>query len=720
MTSAIGLYNGAPTLFINGTPHCGATVFASSHYVPDFAEAGLHIHNIVCDSCDWWVGPHSYDFSKIDELITAYIAQDNAILFFPRICVGYVEDSWWAEYAPNERAQARSIADGSCIDSYGDRMRGKGAGASFASTLWRDHAAHALSALISHLENGPYAERVIGYHIGASISGEWFAWNTFHTDVVEDYSESMRSYFRAWLTRTYGTDIALQTAWNDTTVTAETAEIPPPAEVEGTTLLTTDQKVIDFRRCFSACSVDTLSHLTRAAKAACHHRKVIGVFFGYYWPHKNISNPARAGHVALRNVIQLDSVDIIISPCHYDNRGMGGYMDAQSLPDTVQQYGKLFLHEIDTPTSLNDIALRPWMSHMNIPETTEGSAAIMARDWAAAATKRAAYWWMDLHDDGWFHHPAFVARMSELLRLGEDLLTHPWEHTTRVAIVLSEEACYRQKLHDTQRYAYLTLLRQWSLARMGCPCDTIVWEDMCAGNTPPYTLYIFPDIYYLNDMTRTYMKRHLTETHAMSFFFHAPGCMTDGECSPALMADILGVPCQAYDSLPGCSEIRTNDDPLLKDVPIGSVYGLGIPHDDITRAAVHPNITLPETVSPCFLPTRGKGDVLAYLRDTEHPGLIRWRTSAHTVIYSYAPAPPWQLMRNAARDAGAHIWCDSGNGVYADNRIIALHATHNGATTIHFPRTVEAKEVFSGKKYTGVEHITIDMRTGDTTVILYE
>jgi hypothetical protein len=721
MKTAVKEYNGIPALFINDRPVPGALVYASPARSPDFAAAGLHIYNAVVGKHTWWSGPDTYSFTSVDSLLEEYLQADPDALFFPRICIGYVEDAWWHECFPGELSEARYIESGELVHMYGDQHRLRGSGASFASDTWLLLAGKAISVLVRHLENGLYADRIIGYHIGAGISGEWFAWNTFEPDRIEDYSTAMQYCFRNWLKEKYGNDDRLRKAWYDCDVSLDSAEIPIPAGIEGDAkYLETDTRIIDYRECFSAVMVDAVTELTLSAKQACNGNKVVGVFFGYFWPHRNITNPARAGHACLRDVCDLDSVDIIMSPSHYDNRGTGGFMDAQSLPDTVRRHGKLFLHEIDTPTSLNRVSLRPWMANFDIPQTTEGSVHVMTRDWAAAAVKCAAYWWMDLYDDGWFSHPDFVEHMNKLNKLDMQLLQCEWQQTAEVAVVLSEQSCYRQKLYSAQRYWYLSVLRQWSLSRAGFPFDSVLLEDLLQGSAPPYRLYLFPDLYYMPETAAAQLKKKLDKQDACAIYFHAPGCLSDTGCSAELMSDFLGVPCNDHEYLDAVVELCDENDPILAGLPAGTEYGLGINTSEIDATSATNDISIDTVVQPAFTIAAGAGKLLGTIRNTELPGLVRIQRSNRWDLYSFAPAPPWQLLRNAAREADVHIWCKSGDGVYADNRIIALHAVSDGEKSIRFPKAVDISDPFSGEVLKrDVKQHSFLLKRGETKLLKY-
>jgi len=122
MESLLKEYNGAPVLFINGEPISGAMVYASPQHASEFAEAGLHIYNALFHKYSWWVAQEIYDFSSVDSMMEEYIQADQDALFFPRICIGYVEDAWWQEHFPGDLSEARYIDTGDLAHQYGDQQ----------------------------------------------------------------------------------------------------------------------------------------------------------------------------------------------------------------------------------------------------------------------------------------------------------------------------------------------------------------------------------------------------------------------------------------------------------------------------------------------------------------------------------------------------------------------------------------------------------------------
>lgn len=59
---------------------------------------------------------------------------------------------------------------------------------------------------------------------------------------------------------------------------------------------------------------------------------------------------------------------------------------------------------------------------------------------------------------------------------------------------------------------------------------------------------------------------------------------------------------------------------------------------------------------------------------------------------------PADVLRRLAREAGAHIYCDVEEPLYANDRMLALHTITGGLRTIALPRKCRrVTELFSGR-----------------------
>lgn len=150
------MYNGAPTLFLDGAPVFAGMQWLSGLVEPDgsatnddairaFAAAGIHLNAFTIG--EEWRGPRPghpdpFDFSRIEPVFRAIVAADPQAMFHLRI---YLETaSWWNEMHPDE-----------CEVSDGNRLQ-----MSYASPVWQ-------AEVKDHLR------RLIAYQVCPGVCGEW-------------------------------------------------------------------------------------------------------------------------------------------------------------------------------------------------------------------------------------------------------------------------------------------------------------------------------------------------------------------------------------------------------------------------------------------------------------------------------------------------------------------------------------------------------------------
>jgi hypothetical protein len=129
----------------------------------------------------------------------------------------------------------------------------------------------------------------------------------------------------------------------------------------------------------------------------------------------------------------------------------------------------------------------------------------------------------------------------------------------------------------------------------------------------------------------------------------------------------------------------------------------------------------PETiVSPRFAIIDAEAEPIARYADSGQVAIGRKIVDGVPVVYCAPVAMPIPLWRNIARECGAHIWLDSGDGIYTDGQYLAIHAAADGTKTVRVPgppRSVE--NLVTGEKLAeSTNAITLEMKMGET-VSLY-
>ena len=189
--------------------------------------------------------------SAIDEILTAN--PDAKIL----VRIRCYPPEWWIKKYPQDAFRS---ADGTLLKKY------KGAGSTFSERFRKD-SAKAIEAIIDFCENY-CGKSIVGYHPGGAHSCEWFFPDVGKEDWI-GYEESAQAAWRQWLIKKYKTDKKLQNAWNDSTVTLATAQVPLPEERKKAFCLInpkTQQKLLDCNMFRQDAMVDTILYLAKTIR----------------------------------------------------------------------------------------------------------------------------------------------------------------------------------------------------------------------------------------------------------------------------------------------------------------------------------------------------------------------------------------------------------------------------------------------------------------------
>jgi hypothetical protein len=88
-----------------------------------------------------------------------------------------------------------------------------------------------------------------------------------------------------------------------------------------------------------------------------------------------------------------------------------------------------------------------------------------------------------------------------------------------------------------------------------------------------------------------------------------------------------------------------------------------------------------------------------------------------TSVYCSVPVLPPAVIRNMAREAGAHIYCDNDDFVAANDWMLCVCAASDGPRTIRLPRKAKVVDALTGETVKRrAASFEIDMKYGETRV----
>lgn len=718
---AIREHHGAPAIMIGDQ---ALPAIAYMTYLPhrgqyeDFAGAGYGVYSVACYFGDrginstsgikpfrpgLWVGPGDYDFSAVDEDLARVVgAQPNALVI---LRVNLDVPQWWESRHPGELSVS---ADGGTLRQ------------SFSSAVWRDEAGQALAALIRHIAASPYANNLIAYHLGAGQTEEWM----YHgnRDRLPDYSEPHQRAFRSWLRRTYGSDAALRAAWHDPAVSLPTATVPDAAARTGDSARLfrdpdSEQQVIDYYRFHSYAAADAVVHFCRTVKKEVGDSALAGAFYGYIFETTHVD----VGQHALHHILTSPYVEFLASPSSYIRRQPGNDWPYFSLTDSVKLHGKLWMSEADTRTHLT-VGLSIAAPEVNPTGSVPGpydtalwhgpddpriTMSLLRNNLARAITNGAGLWWFDMWG-GWYDDPEMMAFMAKARDLVAESLTADRRSTADVAVFADEAsmAHFGYSRNHNQQFLYGQRLE---LGSMGTPYNIFHFQDLPDERTHDYSLYVFLNTVKVDRDLRRVVQR-LRDRGKSFVWGHGAGWFGYGDTPGAGgVTDLTGVEMTTTEQ---AARLRVTTvesaSAALAGIAPGTTFG--------TTSAVG---------APLIHPTGGNGEVLATVEGTSTPGVVRvaHRLGGHST-YSVAPRMPPRLLRNAAKEAGAHVYVDSDDVVYASRRFVALHATSDGPRTIHLPSVAEVvTDAFARSRSPIARHtdrVTIECRQHETYLLRLE
>jgi len=680
-------HHGAPTLLLDGKPAFSGAFWVSAPEPGKWesaeaaraaAAAGVHTYAFDVGSGVEWAGPgpgrtSHYDFSTLEARFGRILQVDPEARFHLRCQLEIGADDWWSRMYPNELE----------VHSNGRRYT-----QSFASLAWRAQANEFLRAYVQRLSDTRLLERVTAFQVGAGHTGEWAKGETSMYSVCGDYSEPMRRHFRTWLRGRYHSDTAaLRAAWNDPAITFETAEVPTTAEqLPAANLQFRDPrregKVVDYFRCLAELSADAVIDFCRTVKESTGGRKLAGAFYGYLmelaWnggffaerPDSDYSTYQRSGHLGLRKVLHSPYVDFLVSPYSYGFRGIGGDGPSMLPVESARLHGKLILIEDDTRTHIDTDP------NYGRAASLAESVAILRRNFAGVMVRGQGMWWASWKTDP-SKEPAFLLLLKEFERLGTTLLDTDRAPAAEVAVLLDDESLFYERGLNHFDIPGIFQQRLWGLPHMGAPFDTYLLRDLADGRLRPYKLYVFLNAFRLDRATRENLARQLHRDHRAALWIYAPGYVED-DLALSHMTELTGFRFGAGAQPWGPLVHLTNfAHPITKGLPQDLFWGTN------------------NKLSPVFYVDDPACTVLGqvvYSQGNCKPGIAVKAFPDWTSIYVAAPNIPAAVLRNIARFAGAHIYSEAGDVLYANRDLLGVHTVSGGPRRFRLPGVV--REVF--------------------------
>jgi len=687
---------GSPAVFVNGTPtplfcFCGMDPLTELDRSREprhvaMAKAGVRVFS------DWFgtsvsgslgrLEDGGHDYAEFDLYFARMLQAAPDALFLPHVYV--TPPTWWQTAHPEE------------LCAFDDSSKGL---QSFASRRWRQEIGEDLAALVRHLSQQPYADRIVGLIVCSGYTAEWQTWGVWD-DKLTDYSDVGIAAWRDWLAKRYGADDALRAAWGRQDLSIEAA-VPPSAERRRGASLgmlrdpVADADVIDYLAFLNELDADAILHFARVAKEASGRRVLVGTYYGYLTQHQY--HQAESGHCGIAKVLASPDIDFLMSPPTYTERDAGQVSAFMGAIDSVERHGKVWLSEADYRTYLSDPS-----AGFGRCATEEESVDVLWREFAHVLCKRAGVSWFDM-DLGWLSGPRIPGEIAKMAGLADGHEEQRAPSHAEVAVFIDPASFYYVK-PDPGLVQYLTLEPVLNLCRAGAPFDLYLLDDIRDESLPQYRMYVFLDAYALDAGTRGAVLRRTRRPGVSALWQWAAGYCRPDERRLATQDEVS--------ELVG---MRLRESPEQATLRLSPESGAGRYAERIRAVPEPANPAIP--LGPVFVPE--EGDVLLRTEPGGLPGLAKATVGDSTAFYSCLPTLPPSILRQVYLDAGVHVYVDTDDCFYADAGWVAIHSGAAGLRTIRLPQPARVRNARTGEGRTGSE-ITLDMPAHRTEVLRVE
>lgn len=715
-----------PTLFLDGEPY-PPIIFTLGNYglkaLSAYAQTGVHLYRVHGIGRPLTV-PENADevFSKYVEVLEANIdlvlRNDPEARFL--VLVMLRTDSHWLRRYPDELT----------VEGDGGRKSHH----SIASEQWRRDSAAFLHRLVEYVDSQEWGKRVFGYIFGAGGGGEFQSWGwrpemvAREVLLVGDHSPSARESFRFYLREKYGDSVSkLRTAWDRPDITFENAWPDNERLVEKAAVgffhnPVEYQDVLDYCDWYGHIHAESFILFSRTVKESSSRNLLCGGWFGY----SHSLNPQRpsmgmvAAHAHLDKVIDSPHVDFIVIPYSYGHRRGGEAFNQNSPLHAVHLRGKLFLAEYDNRTFASGLRV---YSQLSLEESVQ----IQRRDIAGGLSQGAGWWYVDFargeigqKSVPWYDHPYLLRDIRRSVDLYKLQQKRGFENVSEIAVLIDPRGpryldAYANVL--TYNAGFRTLMNE--TPAIGAPVDYLLIDDILIPEVQNrYKVYIFLNSYVLSSEQRRVIREKLQTAGKTLVWLWAPGYAGEGDrLDVAAMSEITGMRFEMEKGWQESTILLEGRSSLARGEPQNTL----LKTEDFHGSYFRNRPFYEKRIAPLFWPIDRNIEVAGRYGFNRKPGLAVKRFKDWTSIFCGIPYLPASVLRNIAREAGAHIYFDEAiASLQASGDFITIHNLDRETKgTIHLPRRVNVFDAMTGELLKpAAASFDVKMQPGETLFLL--
>lgn len=662
--------NGRPVLHINGTPHPAIMFFVNTEGDFDRVtaqrqiryayQAGVRIFTVLAH-LPWRTSAGERIYTHLDDMLQCITEVAPDVMLLPRII--FSPPSGWVRRNPEDMAVG---IDGPTGDvSLGSQV------------FWSGDAEEALRASLTHLAEGPYADRILGIYLE---HGEWI----YDRIAGFDRSPANTKAFRRWLRSEYrGNVVQLRASWHDGNVTFDNAEVPsyphPTSFPAGANQFfgARERRWVDFHAFSSKIVASVINRLARVVKETTADKLTVAVSYGYTFELPR----GHSGHLALADVLMSPYVDMLTGPFSYTGREAGGSAPFPCPVDSIHLHGKLWIAEDDTKTYL---ASGESPDTYNVKLDNLGQTqTVHARNFGAALAKGTGISWMDLWGEGWLDSEEIWESLAALVEVAKVHLDRQLSRQTpipqpTVAVFVDETSCF--SVRDEALMSLLISDHRDTFARAGVDIGYYLLSDLCSDRfVHTVKMAVILNAFTLSEPVKGSIRTKLNNHGTTVIWMMGPGCL-DGGVSE--LADVVGLhlKLQPYASKAGAT-FQNHVNTMLLDGINGMQVG-----NSVRR---HPLIAVDDF----------RARVLAEFPNRAGAVGIR-KHPRHQSMFIGEPVLSPGLFRNLCRLAGVHRYQADDDVVWVSDNWLAVHSGPGGGIKVVIPQPSGIYDVVFGEVIT--------------------
>lgn len=687
-TGEVRVYNGRPTLFINGRAEY--PMFYALTDVPggrwaweevprynlkSFCESGIRLVQVDIAFDHIWTPDGRIVIDTVQRQLKAVqdVCPDAAV--FIRFHVN--PPKWWQQKYAGENtiyADTTSMPDIAFgIQRIIEDDEENPTRHSLASEKWKAEAVDKMKEFLNKLQRVPEGRILAGIQVAGGVYGEWHYWGFIENE--PDMSVPMQNYFREWLTKKYKTDKALRKAWHNDKVTLSTAPLPTLSQRKQTMHGVfrdpqQERNVIDYYEAQHDVIVDDIILFCQTVKDTWTRPIVTGAFYGYFYA--VFGREAAGGHLQLHRLLKSPSIDFLSGPGTYYPAAveMGDPYRSRSLINTVTLHGKLWLDEMDQQTPLVPL------KDPQYKESVKKSIAQVRRNVLFTFCKGQGLWFYDfgpsgfnggprLKDHGtwgWWDEPAVRTDIKELKSKLDKLYTQPYKSTADVLLV-----------HDTRSFYFMGSSREHSgiahrannwvpvaLFKSGVMHDAVHLDDLPLLDLDQYKAIVFANTYVMTKDQRTFIREKVAKNGRHLIWVYAPGYSDGNTLDKKFTEELVGL---KLAPLPSGQEITVKIDSSITEN-----YSFTTGKNMVT--------------DPVLVVNDARATPLGRVKSHEAVAFASVTLKESTSWFLSLPYDNTRLWTYMLKQSGAHVYPSEEAIIYGADGIISIHTGKGGVTKV--------------------------------------